>query len=79
MRKWRAQDRRSDGDLVFSSELKVGLDTRSTPGAPKLAAFTQSVSTGFTDMVQLDVFSGALADNPTGQIADAPEVLMNSL
>ena len=67
---------------MFSSELKVGFnlpDTRSAPEASKLAAFSRSVFPGFTDMDQVDVFSGVFVDDSTGQIADALKVLMSAL
>ena len=67
---------------MFSNELKVGFnlpDTRSAPGASKLTAFSRSVFPGFTDMDQVDVFSGVFVDDSTGQIADALKVLMSAL
>lgn len=71
---------RSQFRLVLGNEVRVDFpDTRSTPGAPQLAVFASTRPRGSclqVDMDALDVLSTGLVDDPTGQIADALEVLV---
>ena len=75
------------GGSALSREFKVGVrspDTSATPGpgAPKSPFASPCPGLGIkANMVQLDVFSGELVDNPwaTGQTAYALKVLMRSL